>query len=222
MTVYDNQTSWNEFSLYIDDLIRSGKPTLTNFIDYYLKEGGTYSELQTRIKEKTVELGHRGYSFTNDMLHENGTPKQRSFLGHIASRVIDKDWTVKIGEKSIDRKFLTHLTKNQIALENQALKDLCKQDVYIRIEAICGEKRTDPLSNSRSEPITGKIHYLPTKEDCEQAIRQLHDEGRQSMTEQVLDRIEKNVKTKGIALKPNWRMITEENMKIWSRGWYHV
>lgn len=59
-------------------------------------------------------------------------------------------------------------------------------------------------------------NYLPTKEDCETAIRQLYDENVQARTEQVLDRIEKNVTSKGMTLKSNWRMITEENMKIWS------
>jgi hypothetical protein len=167
MTVYGNQTGWNEFSLYIDDLIRSGKPSLTHFMDYYLKEGGRYSELQNWIEEKTVELGKGRYSFTNDMLHGNGNPKQRSFLGHIATRVIDENLAVNIGGKSIDKTFLTNLSKNQIAQENQVLKDLCKQDAYIRIEAFQGEKRSDPLSDSRSESITSQTHYVPTKEDCD-------------------------------------------------------
>ncbi|MFO7883384.1 MAG: hypothetical protein R6U68_01055 [Desulfobacteraceae bacterium] len=59
-------------------------------------------------------------------------------------------------------------------------------------------------------------NYLPTKEDCEAAIRQLSDENKQARTGQVLDRIEENVTSKGMTLKPNWRMITEENLKIWS------
>lgn len=75
-----DQTSWDEFARLIDDLIGSGKPKLVHFIDYYLKEGGTYFELQNRIKEKAAELNQKGYSFTNDMLYENRKPKQRSFI----------------------------------------------------------------------------------------------------------------------------------------------
>jgi hypothetical protein len=218
MTVYGNQRGWNEFSQYIDDLIRSDKPKLVHFIDYYLKEGGTYSELQNRIEGKAAELKHKGYSFTNDMLHENGNPKQRSFLGHVATRVIDEDWTVSIGGKSIVKTFLTNLSKNQITQENQDVRALCNQDAYIRIEAFRGEKRTDPLSDNSSESIPNQMYYVPTKEDCDQAIRQLHDEGRQSRTEEVLDRIEQNLTSRGIQLRPHWRIMTEANMKVWSRG----
>jgi hypothetical protein len=70
----------------------------------------------------------------------------------------------------------------------------------------------DSLSGKNTE----NGNYLPTKEDCEAAIRQLSDENVQARTGQVLDRIEKNVTSRGMTLKPNWRMITEENMKIWS------
>jgi patatin-like phospholipase/acyl hydrolase len=132
--------------------------------------------------------------------------------------VIDEDWTVSIGGKSIDKTVITSLSKNQIAQENQGVKDLCNQDAYIRIEAFRGEKRTDPLSDSRSEFITGQTHYVPTKEDCDQAIRQLHDEGQEGTTELVLDRIEQNLTSRGIQLRSHWRIMTEANMKVWSRG----
>jgi hypothetical protein len=216
MTVYGNQRGWNEFSQRIDDLIGSDKPKMTHLIDYYLKEGGRYSELKSRITEKTVELNHRGYSFTNDMLDKKGQPKDGSFLGHIATRVIDEDLAVDIGGKSIDKTFLTNLSKNQIALENMTLKELCNQDAYIRIEAFRGEKRTDPLSDNSSESIPDQMYYVPTKEDCEAAIQQLNDENVVARTGKVLDRIEENVTSKGMSLKPNWRMITKENMKNWS------
>lgn len=58
-------------------------------------------------------------------------------------------------------------------------------------------------------------NYLPTEEDCDEAIRQLFDENLEGQTDQVLDRIEKNVTSKGMVLESKWRMITEENMKIW-------
>jgi hypothetical protein len=80
--------------------------------------------------------------------------------------------------------------------------------------------RIDKTENHVPDSLSGKntenANYLPTKEDCDAAIRQLFDENLEGQTKQVLDRIEKNVTSKGMALKPNWRMITEENMKIWS------
>ncbi|MFO7883385.1 MAG: hypothetical protein R6U68_01060 [Desulfobacteraceae bacterium] len=82
----------------------------------------------------------------------------------------------------------------------------------IHIFSVCRDAET----GDRSKEKVGKNEYLPTKEDCEAAIRQLSDENEQARTGQVLDRIEKNVTSKGMALKPNWRMITEENMKNWS------
>jgi len=57
-----------------------------------------------------------------------------------------------------------------------------------------------------------KKKYLPTKDDCDRAINDLQ----QGTTVEVLDRIEKNVTSQGFILKSNWRIITEENMKIWS------
>jgi hypothetical protein len=76
-------------------------------------------------------------------------------------------------------------------------------------------KLNEGIAESNSADSNGS-NYLPTKEDCEAAIRQLSDGDVQATTDQVLDRIEKNVTSRGIALKLNWRMITEENMKIWS------
>jgi hypothetical protein len=87
-----------------------------------------------------------------------------------------------------------------------------KNDDGIYIFSVGREAET----GNRSKEETGQNEYLPTKEDCEAAIRQLSDENEQARTGQVLDRIEKNVTSKGMALKPNWRMITEENMKNWS------
>jgi hypothetical protein len=77
-------------------------------------------------------------------------------------------------------------------------------------------KAENHFPDSLSGKNTENGNYLPTKEDCETAIRQLSDENVQARTGQVLDRIEKNVTSRGMALKPNWRMITEENMKDWS------
>ena len=87
-----------------------------------------------------------------------------------------------------------------------------KNDDGIRTFSVCGDAET----GNRSKEKAGQNEYLPTKEDCEAAIRQLSDENEQARTGQVLDRIEKNVTSRGIALKSNWRMITEENMKDWS------
>ncbi len=70
------------------------------------------------------------------------------------------------------------------------------------------------IKNQRnlSAPEELNKYYLPTKEDCDRAINDLQ----QGTTVEVLDRIEKNVTSQGFILKSNWRIITEENMKIWS------
>jgi len=107
-----------------------------------------------------------------------------------------------------DRSLVNHLTH----LKDAHGLSIDKNDDGIRIFSVCRDAET----GTRSKKETGQHEYLPTKEDCEAAIRQLSDENAQARTEQVLDRIEKNVTSKGMALKPNWRMITEENMKIWS------
>jgi len=59
-------------------------------------------------------------------------------------------------------------------------------------------------------------NYLPTKEDCDRAIRELHNEGYDATTDNVLDRIKQNVTSQRFVLKSNWKLITEKNMELWS------
>ena len=80
------------------------------------------------------------------------------------------------------------------------------------------DKTKDSVRNSSSNMEEEyKKGYLPTKEDCDRAVKELYDEDERAITTaKVLNRIEKNVYSQRIRLKSNWRMITEANMKIWS------
>lgn len=71
-----------------------------------------------------------------------------------------------------------------------------------------------------SSPITQAIsyNYLPTKEDFESAFKMSTLLGERGNIDAILDQIEINAMKVGYSLKNNWRMITEKNVEIWSRG----
>ena len=72
-------------------------------------------------------------------------------------------------------------------------------------------------TNQISQPNTQNAHHLPTKEDFESAYRTLTRLGDEISLDAILDQIEINVTKAGLALKSNWRMITEMNIEIWSK-----
>ena len=59
--------------------------------------------------------------------------------------------------------------------------------------------------------------HLPSKEDFEAAYRKLTCLGESVSLDAVLGGIEEDLTQQGRSLKRNWRMITEENIKIWSK-----
>ncbi len=60
--------------------------------------------------------------------------------------------------------------------------------------------------------------YLPTKEDFEKAYRELEKKHKQGVKiDEVLDIVEANLTEKGRKLYENWRSITEQKIKEWSK-----
>jgi hypothetical protein len=59
--------------------------------------------------------------------------------------------------------------------------------------------------------------YLPSKEDIETAYRMLANPGNSINIDTVLDQIEGITKNKRFLLKKDWRIITENNIEIWSK-----
>jgi hypothetical protein len=142
---------------------------------------------------------------------------KNNWLGHSNSKAAGKiDFMLLKGE-NFDKLLTSGRKPNAVRSHLNHLKtdhglEIEKNADGIYIFSVCSEAET----GNRSKENAGQNEYLPTKEGCEAAIRQLSDENVQARTGQVLDRIEKNVTSRGKALKSNWRMITEENMKIWS------
>lgn len=64
--------------------------------------------------------------------------------------------------------------------------------------------------------------YLPSKEYVESSIKAISSIGDHIDIDTLLDFIEKKAKNDGLLLQDNWRYITEENLKIWSRKRSHV
>ena len=59
--------------------------------------------------------------------------------------------------------------------------------------------------------------YLPTKTDCEMALKALQKRGKGSSVnkEDLFDWLEQDLQDKGISMKSNWKVITERNFELW-------
>lgn len=80
------------------------------------------------------------------------------------------------------------------------------------------DKTGPSQSTGASTPMQIVINgQIPTKDDFESAYRMLARPGQSISIDAVLDQIETNTRNKILTLQNNWRMITEENIKIWSK-----
>jgi hypothetical protein len=70
-------------------------------------------------------------------------------------------------------------------------------------------RRIRPMS---ADPEEG---YLPTRTDCENAYRELAEEGESLLMLNLLDQIQRNVEKMGKDLHPQWRSLTEKNLAEW-------
>lgn len=73
------------------------------------------------------------------------------------------------------------------------------------------------LTGSLSPTQAPSKSEIPTKVDFESAYKALTCPGETISIDSVLDQIEINAKKKGHLFNNNWRMITEENIMIWSK-----
>jgi hypothetical protein len=78
----------------------------------------------------------------------------------------------------------------------------------VKFSAQSNYKYSDAVNDNNNDA-------LPIKEDFETAYRALTRLGERGHIDAILDLIETNVTKEGRVLKSNWRMITEENIKIW-------
>lgn len=82
------------------------------------------------------------------------------------------------------------------------------------------EKSLISSTDNASQQISVQPHnnsYLPNKDDFETAYRTLTNPGETISIDSVLDQLEINAKKNRLLLKSNWRIITEKNIKVWSK-----
>ena len=187
---------------------------LTDWIDYYLWEGGLYSEIKNNVSEKTLELKHGGYEFPGFLFNSSlSGAEDRSFFGHIAGRIIKSGFIVKINDEMFDSSIINLRQKDKLEINNKfnSLSTGNGDGPFIRFEGYKNEKRTD------TPKLTGKskVNYLPSKADVERANNLILTCGGNLELEDVLNMIEKNCLEKGETLKQNWKMITERNIEMW-------
>ena len=80
-----------------------------------------------------------------------------------------------------------------------------------------GFSGNSPVSATQQAETKEYNGTLPSKEDFESAYRKLVRPGEGISIDSVLDQIEINAEKKGISLKSNWRMVTEQSIEVWSR-----
>ena len=207
MTIYGKLTSWDKFKQKLEEVEGASTKSLTDYIDKNLFNGGQIKDLHEKIIAEQIHRGGNRYKTRGYLFNNKGKVQQGTFFGHIAHLIVDEDCIIAIDNIEITK-----------SLSKDFLHSKYDQNCYIRIEAFKGDRRKNSFTNSSSDREEEKFEeaYLPTKEDCDRAIKELYEEGQQGNTKNVLDRIKRNVISQGIKIKSNWRIITEANMKIWS------
>ena len=73
-------------------------------------------------------------------------------------------------------------------------------------------------SGQKTEKEKSEDEYLPTKRDCERIISNLTSStsGDEIGIDEFLAELKKDLTVKGKTLKSNWKIITEEKLKLWS------
>jgi len=81
--------------------------------------------------------------------------------------------------------------------------------------------KNNQVDSTSKDNMNNKIEtglYLPAKEDFEKAYRKLEKKHKQGVPiDEVLDIMEVNLTEKGRKLHENWRSITEQKIKEWSK-----
>lgn len=100
------------------------------------------------------------------------------------------------------------LSKNLIIREGQTITILPLPDGQVANKTIKNAKRI----------IDENLNHLPTKSDCERVIKKVSRSTTETDVdlEELLVELEKDLTEKGKTLKSNWKIITEENLKLWS------
>ena len=83
-------------------------------------------------------------------------------------------------------------------------------EVIIHDKSILKDEKDNGMSQQKSD-----VGYLPTRIDAESAMKELG--GVDIEQSSILDRIETNCKTKGLALKSGWRESTARNLDDWAK-----
>ena len=67
------------------------------------------------------------------------------------------------------------------------------------------------------KPCETSINYLPTKSDCEMALKAFEREKKipSATKEDLFEWLEKHYQDKGFSMKENWKLVTERNLEIW-------
>lgn len=214
-----NGRIWREFSSKMEQVPYSST-FLTDWIDYYLWEGGKSSEIERKVKEKAGELKHRGYNGAKRLFDLNALkkgelkPQERSLLGHIARRAMERDYKIEINGIPISNSLREISTDEAIKKNDFITKLFYEQNAYTRIEGFKGEMRPDKVKDLIGESPASIANYLPTKLDVDLASKQV-PLGVRGHLDAILDQVEKNSLAANKSLKNNWRIITERNIANW-------
>ena len=105
----------------------------------------------------------------------------------------------------------------------RTLKDLGNDDYFHVIGIWAGAPNQEKLfpkiaAVKKSEELSDS-EYLPTKSDCERVVRNLSSSALDNEIglDEFLVALEKDLTEKGKTLKSNWKIITEKNLKLWSK-----
>ncbi len=188
---------------------------MTDFIDEILLKGGKINDIHEAIKveKKRQNPDSNDYHSRGYFFNKHGRVQHRTLFGHIAHLILDNSSEIKFGDQHFDELRINDLRNGEYAGH---LNNLYENNEHIQLVVFNGKKNPAcalPFNKTTKESTSGE--YLPTKIDAENAHRALTSRGVKTSKKELLDQIERDCIKRGLTLKDDWRIITEEKLPIW-------
>ena len=167
--------------------------------------GGAISELKTS----------EGYEYIIDNIPiPDAGASIRELFKKLSDKELDRDIDDTIA-KWREKKSYTGIVFFRLFLQKDDGRS------YIELAKVEIPDKNNQVDSTSKDNMNNKIEtglYLPTKEDFEKAYRKLEKRHKQGVPiDDVLDTMGANLTERGRKLQDNWRSITEQKIKEWSK-----
>lgn len=170
------------------------------------------NKLSSGLRHEKNWLRHKGQALVIDEMCLQGATEEE-MARELIKRGLDSR---NRGFDSILKRVQTHLYHlTNAGVHNLAMKRMPNNKLIFDVEKMGGPADSPSKHDNSSSHVQPLI---PNKEDFERAYRMIRNLGEAETLDAILDQISRNAEAAGIQFKSNWRMITERNIAIWTKG----